>query len=108
MISNRYAEELEQENKQCNSGCRTKCKNCQWYNKPYWSIINPCDNCDRENTNMEILTRWQDPTINEYKKEIKRLHSIIKKAIHYILSNDLDNFDNINELLNILKDSDKE
>ncbi len=25
-----------------------KCKSCQWYGKPYWSIINPCDNCPRE------------------------------------------------------------
>lgn len=26
----------------------SKCKNCQWYGKPYWSVINPCDNCERE------------------------------------------------------------
>ena len=30
-----------------------KCKGCQWYGKPYWSIINPCENCFRENTNKE-------------------------------------------------------
>ena len=54
-----------------------KCKGCQWYNKPYWSIINPCDNCPRESTNIEIFTRWVDPTIEEYKKEIDRLNNII-------------------------------
>lgn len=32
-----------------------KCKNCQWYGKPYWSIINPCDNCPNENDNMTIV-----------------------------------------------------
>ena len=40
-------------------------------------------------------------------KEIERLNNIINKGIEYILGNDLDNFDNINNLLNILKGSDK-
>ena len=62
----------------------SKCKNCQWYNKPYWSIINPCDNCPKENTNIEIITRWQDTTIEEYQSEIERLHSIIKEVRKYI------------------------
>ena len=53
----------------------SKCKNCQWYGKPYWSIINPCDNCPMEN--VETFTRWQDPTIEEYKKEIDRLNNVI-------------------------------
>jgi len=56
-----------------------KCKGCQWYGKPYWSIINPCDNCPRENTNVEIITRWQDPTIEKYQKEIDRLNNIINE-----------------------------
>ena len=56
-----------------------KCKGCEWNGKPYWSIINPCDNCPRENTNIEILTRWQDTTIEEYKKEISRLNNIIEE-----------------------------
>lgn len=55
----------------------SKCKNCQWYGKPYWSIINPCDNCPMEN--VEIFTRWIDPTIEEYKKEIDRLNGIIEE-----------------------------
>ena len=54
-----------------------KCKGCQWYNKPYWSIINPCENCPREETNVEIITRWIDPTIEEKDKEIERLKAII-------------------------------
>ena len=56
----------------------SKCKNCQWYGKPYWSIINPCDNCPMEN--VETFTRWIDPTIEEQKKEIDRLNNIINKA----------------------------
>lgn len=58
-----------------------KCKGCEWYGKPYWSIINPCDNCPRENTNVEIITRWQDPTIEEL---IKRKNTFI-----YLLKKDL-------------------
>ena len=41
-------------------------------------------------------------------QEIERLNNIINKGIEYILGNDLDNFDNINNLLNILKGDDKE
>ena len=55
-----------------------KCKGCEWHNKPYWSIINPCENCPKEETNVAIITRWIDPTIEEKDKEIERLHSIIE------------------------------
>ena len=60
----------------------SKCKNCQWYGKPYWSIINPCDNCPMEN--VETFTVWQDPTIKEKDKEIERLYSIAKELREYI------------------------
>ena len=53
----------------------SKCKNCQWYGKPYWSIINPCDNCPMEN--VEKFTHWVDPTIEQKDKEIERLNNII-------------------------------
>lgn len=59
-----------------------KCKNCQWYGKPYWSIINPCDNCNKED--IEIFTHWIDPTIQEKDKEIERLNNIINTAISAI------------------------
>ena len=35
-------------------------------------------------TQIETLTRWQDPTIEEYKKEITRLNNIIEQVIEYI------------------------
>ena len=73
-----------------------KCKGCQWYNKPYWSIINPCDVCLKENTNIEILTRWHDPTIEEYQKEIERL----KERIEYL---ERSNNRREDEILDILK-----
>ena len=83
-----------------------KCKNCQWYGKPYWSIINPCDSCPNENdykttiivdgeplfkkalTEEEIKKAMTDKsifeiTIEEKDKEIERLNNIRVKAIEY-------------------------
>ena len=80
----------------------SKCKNCQWYGKPYWSIINPCDSCPNENdyktiiqidgvpviketlTEEEIKKAMTDKsifelTIEEKDKEIERLNNIIKE-----------------------------
>ena len=73
----------------------SKCKNCQWYGKPYWSIINPCDNCPRENTNVEIITRWQDPTIKELQNQLQQKENIIKEAREYIENNIVINFDKV-------------
>ena len=60
----------------------SKCKNCQWYGKPYWSIINPCDNCPMEN--VEVFTSWVDPTTKELKEENESLKQIINKAIELL------------------------
>ena len=79
-----------------------KCKNCQWYGKPYWSIINPCDSCPNEIdyktiiqidgvpviketlTEEEIKKAMADKsifelTIEEKDKEIERLNNIINE-----------------------------
>ena len=61
-----------------------KCKGCPHYGQPYWSIINPCDNCTREVTYIETFTRWSDPTIEEYKKKIEKLELIINKLEEYL------------------------
>ena len=85
----------------------SKCKNCQWYGKPYWSIINPCDNCliekdyktiiqiDGEPVFKETLTEEEikkamtdksifELTIEEKDKEIERLNNIISIKTTYI------------------------
>lgn len=51
-----------------------KCKNCQWYGKPYWSIINPCDNCSNENEYKTIITIDGEPIFNKTltEEEIKK------------------------------------
>ena len=68
-----------------------KCKNCQWYGKPYWSIINPCDNCPMEN--VETFTQWIDPTIQEKDKKIERLNNIINELEKLIDSYELGKYD---------------
>lgn len=84
-----------------------KCKNCQWYGKPYWSIINPCDNCPKEETNIEIFTNWIDPTIVEYEKEIERLNSIIKEVRERVL-NENKPLPSAREIIEILDKVDKD
>ncbi len=100
-----------------------KCKNCQWYGKPYWSIINPCDSCPNENdyktiiqidgepvfketlTEEEIKKAMTDKsifelTIEEKDKEIERLKNIIKE-----LSKDVDMWNRkYNEQFNIINE----
>ena len=61
-----------------------KCKNCQWYGKPYWSIINPCDNCPMEN--VETFTSFVDPTIGQLKEENERLNNILDGIENNMLS----------------------
>ena len=60
-----------------------KCKGCQWYGKPYWSIINPCDNCPKDEINVQIITRWQDPTIDTIKLEqTKKIFKVLADLIN--------------------------
>ena len=84
-----------------------KCKNCQWYGKPYWSIINPCDNCPNENDYKTIIQIDGEPvfkeaiteeqlkkamegksifeiTIEAKDKEIERLNKKIKEVREWI------------------------
>ena len=83
-----------------------KCKKCQWHNKPYWSIINPCDNCPNEEINTTItidnkkiindfvnnknytiifdyISKPYEETIIEQDKEIARLNKIIERLKNY-------------------------
>ena len=45
-----------------------ECINCEWYNKPYWSIISPCTNCTKRfNKKSVTVTQY---SINIDKKEL--------------------------------------
>ena len=55
-----------------------KCKGCQWYGKPYWSVISPCDSCPREE-------RYGEELYKDYlEKQVKDYKSRIEKAVEYI------------------------
>lgn len=62
------------------------CMGCQYYNKPYWSIVSPCDSCPRiygtdrfattATTNIKI-EKYNDvttnlPTAKEYRETAKK------------------------------------
>ena len=61
-----------------------KCKNCQWYSKPYWSIINPCDNCPNKNDNITIITIGDVLPIQEYLTEEEIKKAMTNKSIFEI------------------------
>ena len=90
----------------------SKCKNCQWYGKPYWSVINPCDNCYREEKiNIFIDTedmeeRYGEEIYKEYlEKENKRLNNIINSLEKWLKENNLYNTnDNILNKIKELKE----
>ena len=67
---------------------RNKCKGCQWYGKPYWSIINPCDSCPREDMEVQAFTIKQYgktyKIIEELQQKVEQLENIRKEAIEYV------------------------
>ena len=62
----------------------SKCKNCQWYGKPYWSIINPCDNCPNENDYKTIITIDGEPVFKETLTEEQIKKAMTDKSIFEI------------------------
>lgn len=56
-----------------------KCKNCQWYGKPYWSIINPCDSCSsNEETTLVYkinMPMFQDGELERFDDNIHNISS---------------------------------
>ena len=95
-----------------------KCKNCQWYGKPYWGIINPCDNCPNENDYITQVGWYNEGTkqfeqlytkdyVEELKKQYKKeelklfhdneiLQTRIDKAVEYI-EDIIERFNKIND-----------
>ena len=84
-----------------------KCKGCQWYGKPYWSVINPCDNCLRENDNVQIPTRIEYTSVDETDskvEELKRTIVIMEKYLSLIINigYDYDGFSNSEDLIKLI------
>ncbi len=87
------------------------CMGCQYYNKPYWSIVSPCDSCPRiYGTDSFITTVTTQPdtnTINYFKKTeymedfAKRFWEVFKKEYDY---RDMLTFDEIQKIFDKIKE----
>lgn len=87
------------------------CMGCEYYNKPYWSIVSPCNSCPRiygtDNFVTTDTTQTYTNTNNHFKKTeymedfAKRFWEIFKKEYDYRDMLDLDEiqkiFDKIKE-----------
>lgn len=87
------------------------CMGCQYYNKPYWSIVSPCDSCPRiygtDSFVTTVTTQTYTNTNSYFNKTehmedfAKRFWEIFKKEYDYRDMLDLDEiqkiFDKIKE-----------
>lgn len=58
------------------------CMGCQYYNKPYWSIVSPCDSCPRiygTDSFMTTATTQTYTNTNSYFKKTERIEDFIKR-----------------------------
>lgn len=106
-----------------------ECLGCEWYNKPYWSIISPCTNCPKRFKNNTIKVTKYSINIDktDLYKRIEELRNIneklslalesaenrIDKAIEIIESYNLGKYDysippgGITDLLDLLRGKDE-
>lgn len=60
------------------------CMGCQYYNKPYWSIVSPCDSCPRiygTDSFMTTVTTQTYTNSNNYFKKIEHIEDFAKKIL---------------------------
>lgn len=82
----------------------SKCKNCQWYGKPYWSIINPCDNCPNENDYKTTIQIDGEPVFKETLTEEEIKKAMECKSIFEITVEEKDKeIDRLNNIINELE-----
>ena len=58
------------------------CMGCQYYNKPYWSIVSPCDSCPRiygTDSFMTTVTTQTYTNTNNYFKKTEYTEDFIKR-----------------------------
>lgn len=89
-----------------------KCKNCQWYGKPYWSVINPCDNCDREDYYKAMESYYTEDYVNFLLQQIDQLTNNWNELEEWLEENkkickEHDNYTGVN-FINIVLDKMKE
>lgn len=87
------------------------CMGCQYYNKPYWSIVSPCDSCPRiygaDSFMTTVTTQTYTNTNNYFKKTeymedfAKRFWEVVKKEYDY---RDMLDFDEIQKIFDKIKE----
>lgn len=87
------------------------CMGCQYYNKPYWSIVSPCDSCPRIYGNdsfvTTVTTQTYTNTNNYFKKTeymedfAERFWEIFKKEYDY---RDMLGLDEIQKIFDKIKE----
>ena len=87
------------------------CMGCQYYNKPYWSIVSPCDSCPRiygTDSFMTTVTTQTYTNTNNYLKKTehiedfaKRFWEVVKKEYDY---RDMLDFDEIQKIFDKIKE----
>lgn len=87
------------------------CMGCQYYNKPYWSIVSPCDSCPRiygtDSFVTTVTTQTYTNTNNYFKKTeymedfVKRFWEVVKKEYGY---RDMLDFDEIQKIFDKIKE----
>lgn len=87
----------------------SKCKNCQWYGKPYWSIINPCDSCPNENDYISHVGWYNEGTkqfeklyTEDYVKNLQERIELAYKSAQLIKDIGFD-YDGYNDVENLKK-----
>lgn len=73
-----------------------ECIGCEWYGKPYWSIINPCSHCTKryknktikvKNYSIKIDNKELYDKIEQLKSQLQEEKKIKEDAIEYVKSN---------------------
>lgn len=87
------------------------CMGCQYYNKPYWSIVSPCDSCPRIYGTDSFMTTVTTQTYTntntclneaEYMEDFaKRFWEVVKKEYDY---RDMLDFDEIQKIFDKIKE----
>lgn len=87
------------------------CMGCQYYNKPYWSIVSPCDSCPRiygTNSFMTTVTTQTYTNTNNYFNKTehmedfaKRFWEVVKREYDY---RDMLDFDEIQKIFDKIKE----
>ena len=87
------------------------CMGCQYYNKPYWSIVSPCNSCPRvhgtDSFVTTVTTQTYTNTNNYFKKEeriedfTKKFWKVVKEEYDY---RDMLDFDEIQKIFDKIKE----